>query len=331
MKRAGNLMPQIADLNNLYHAYWKASRTKTHKPEVQKYAKALNNNIIELKNQLLTGQLEIGNYNYFTIYDPKKRVICAASFPERVLHHAIMNVCHPYFENYQISDSYATRLHKGTYKALDRAAYFSFHYKYYLKLDVRKYFDTIDHTILKTQLRKEFKDNNLLQILFAIIDSYTTQPAKGLPIGNLTSQYFANHYLSNFDHYIKETLKITAYVRYMDDMIIWSNSAEELINFARIFEIYLKENLSLSFKICYQNTTAHGLNFLSYRIFDTHIELARKSKTRFLKKIEEYNANLNEGTWLQSDYQRHTLPLLSFTNHASAKGFRRKVFHNFGK
>ncbi len=326
MKRARNLLTSIADLNNLYHAFWKASRGKTDKPQVQQFAENLLFNLHKIQQQILTQQPDIGHYTYFTIYDPKKRTICAASFAERVLHHAVMNVAHPYFESYQIADSYATRLDKGTYKALHRAQYFCWHNAYYLKLDIRKYFDSIDHEILKGQLLRLFKDKQLLTILFLLIDSYQTCKGKGLPIGNLTSQYFANHYLAAFDHFVKEQLKAKAYLRYMDDMVLCSNSMPDLNRFSEQAENYLNDNLKLDLKIKQQNTTEHGLNFLSYRLFNTHTELAAKSKTRFIDKLKKYDENLNNGDWSQEDYQRHTMPLFAFAEHSSSVGFRKKVF-----
>ncbi len=326
MKRAGNLIAEITDLNNLYYAFYKAAKGKRQKPEVIVYEKFIVEKINLLQQQIQTTDLEIGNYHYFTIYEPKERLICAASFAERVLHHALMNVCHPYFENQLINESYATRLNKGTYKAVEKAKYYSKHYNYYLKLDVRKYFDSISHSILFEKLKTIFKDPDLLEIFRQIIESYHSSDDKGLPIGNLTSQYFANFYLAEFDHFIKQTHQIKPYVRYMDDFILWANSPDELNKLANFIANYLQQNLDLSLKISYINTTTHGLNFLSYRIFQNRIELQQKSKKRFIKKINDYENKLQNGIFAQSDYQRHALPLISFTEKASAKGFRKKVF-----
>lgn len=326
MKRAGFLIAQITDLNNLYAAYYKASKGKKQKDDVQQYSKKLYSNLRILQQQIETGNVSVGNYKYFTIFEPKERLICAASFSERVLHHAIMNICHPYFENQQINESYATRTDKGTYKALEKAEYFSKHYKYYLKCDIRKYFDSISHLILNEKLNKMFKDQQLLTIFESIIGSYKVQENKGLPIGNLTSQYFANFYLSELDRFIKNNLLIKPYVRYMDDFILWSNNAQQLTQIGEQIEIFLNRFLSLSLKLKYTNTTSHGLNFLSYRIFDNRIELQQKSKKRFIKKLKKYETNIASGTYTQAEYQQHITPLIAFTEHASAKGFRKKVF-----
>ena len=203
MKRVGYLIPRMASLDNLYLAYYKAKKGKSAKPAVRDFGKNLDAHLCEILRQIERGEVQVGNYHYFTIYDPKERRICAAAFPERVLHHALMNVCHPHFELFQISDSYATRLEKGTFKAIDRAMQFQKQYAYYLKMDIRKYFDSIDHHILLRMLHRRFKDPILMSIFEQIIRSYQVSPGKGVPIGNLTSQYFANHYLALLDHFVK--------------------------------------------------------------------------------------------------------------------------------
>ncbi len=327
MRRAGFLIDQIVDMHNLYSAFYNASRQKCNNADVIEYRAKLNDNLQELQKQLLMNEVQVGRYHYFTIYEPKTRLICAASFPERVLHHALMNICHPYFENQLISDSYATRIGKGTYKALEKAAYFGKRYQYYIKFDIRKYFDSISHVVLLQKLGTVFKDESLLQIFRLIIESYASTPNHGLPIGNLTSQYFANFYLSDFDRFIKQTLLIKAYVRYMDDFIIWSNNVSYLSSIIEQVEQYLNQELELQLKIKYANTMQHGLNFLSYRIFHNRIELQQKSKKRFVQKHQLYAEKLDTLEFSQADYQRHCMPLISFTEHASAKGFRKKVFN----
>ena len=220
MKRANNLLEKMVDNDNLNLAFWKARKGKEGIDYVEKYRQFLSYNLGNLSKEIEKGKVTVGNYSYFKVFDPKERLICAAQFSERVLHHALMNVCDPYFEKYQIYDSYASRKHKGTYAAIERAAVYQKKYAWFLKLDVRKYFDSIDHHTLVCLLEQQFKEKKTQTIFRDIIDSYHTQEGKGLPIGNLTSQYFANHYLAISDHFVKEQLKIKAYVRYMDDMVL---------------------------------------------------------------------------------------------------------------
>ena len=177
MKRACHLMERICELDNLYFAYYKANKGKTFDAGAIDFRKNLSENITKLQHQLLSGNVSVGNYHYFTICDPKIRQICAADFSERVLHHALMNVCHPYFEKQLIFDTYATRINKGTYAALERARKAMKKYRYVVKMDVRKYFDSITHDVLMRKLKHIFKDKQLLDIFEQIINSYHTNLA----------------------------------------------------------------------------------------------------------------------------------------------------------
>ena len=329
MKRQGQLIEKIADIENLQLAYHKAQKGKAGKIEVFEYGKRLQENLQNLQQQILSGNVETGHYRYFTIYDPKKRLICAAPFGQRVLHHALMNVCHPFFEKVQIFDSYASRIGKGTYASLKRAKHFNRQYKWFLKLDFRKHFDSLDHTILKKQLNRLFKDSYLLNIFESIVDSYCVNQNKGVPIGNLTSQYFANHYLALVDHYVKETLKIRAYVRYMDDIVLWHNNKKILLNAGASLKEYSESELKLTLKPFCLNQNLQGLPFLGYLLYPDKTRLAHRSRTRFIKKLSIYEINLISGRWTQKEYQNHVLPLIAFTEYANAKEFRKKIIAKF--
>lgn len=330
MKRANYLIPQIADIDNLRYAFWKARKGKDGKQEVEVFRKNLDANLLILRKQILTENVVVGDYSYFKIYDPKERVISAAAFPERVLQHAIMNVCDKVFEDFQIFDSYATRRGKGTYAALNRAEYFQDKHRWFLKLDIRKYFDNIDHGVLIALLVKRFKEPVLWGILTQIIESYQVDKGKGVPIGNLTSQYFANFYLAFTDRYIKQELGIKAYVRYMDDMVLWSNDKQKLKDAAGLIETFLIDTLLLKLKIKLLNRTSHGLSFVGYRIFKGITKLNNRSKNRFKRKIKTYFYKLETEEWSEEDFQRHLLPLIAFTKHACAKGFRQNVLEKIG-
>lgn len=331
MKRAGHLIEKIADTDNLYYAFWKARKGKDGEFEVEKFRRHLEGNIFRLQRQLLGGSVSTGNYYYFTIYDPKEREICAAPFSQRVLHHAIMNVCHPYFEKAQIYDSYATRPGKGTYAALDRAKQYTRKYKWYLKLDVRKFFPSLSHQITKKQLATLFKDKKLLNIFSDIIDSYENTPGIGLPIGNLTSQYLANHYLSPADHFVKEQLKIPAYIRYMDDMILWHNTKSALQQAGKAFVQFIEQQLALTIKPSNVNPCLEGVSFLGYILYPQRVALSHRSRFRFIRKLKLYNEKLNSGDWNQYQYQNHVYPLTAFTEYANAKALRKKVIAELGQ
>jgi len=325
MKRAGYLTDEIADLENLRLAFWKAKKGKSGKEEVRVFGKNLDKNLISMSGEILGGAVSVGDYSYFRVYDPKERLICAAAFRERVLHHAIMNVCGPLFEKFQIHDSYATRPGKGQYAALERVRGWVVKGLWFCKLDVRKFFDSIDHGILYRQLCGKFKDAHLLGIFRRIIDSYGTAPGRGVPIGNLTSQYFANFYLAHLDHFVKEKLRVKKYVRYMDDMVALYSDKEDLIKFSKGVENYCESELKLKLKPVCLNSAETGIPFLGYVIFPDGVRLNKGSKRRFLLKHGLYARKLETGEWSQKEYARRAEPLFAFTRFANSLGFRRSV------
>ena len=326
MKRQGQLLEKIADLHNFYEAFYKAQKGKISKHDVYAYSRQLQQNLLRLQQQLISGAVETGGYHTFTIYDPKKRLICATPFSQRVLHHALMNICHASFDKHQIATSFASRSGKGTYAALDHAREHNRRYRWFLKLDVRKYFESIDHTILKQQLRRLFKDKLLLSIFGKIIDSYSTAADKSVPIGNLTSQYFANHYLSVADHYVKEVLRVPAYARYMDDMVLWHHDKELLLEIGYRFQEYIARELLLQLKPFCLNESRKGLSFLGYLLFTDRVRLTQRSKKRFITKFRLYDRLLHTERWSQKEFANHAMPLLAFTEYANAKEFRKNVY-----
>lgn len=324
MKRAGYLIEKIAETENLYFAFYKAAKTKHASSEVKEYTRKLDYNIMNLQEQLLTGTVPLGNYHYFKIYDPKERTICAASFHERVMHHAVMNICHPVFEKHLIHDTYATRPGKGTYAALEKAKKAVKNYGWVAKLDIRKYFDSISHDVLKYKLRRMFKDDLLLHLFDKIIESYSTEPGRGIPIGNLTSQYFANYYLSSADHFVKEQLQIQVYVRYMDDMLLFDNDKEFLKYKVKSFCNYVESEMMLAFKPLFLDRTSKGLPFLGYKLLPEVVKLNTASKQRFKRKMKVYFKNLDNNIWNQGEFSRHVQPLVAFTDFAKARSFRKR-------
>ncbi|GHT68803.1 hypothetical protein AGMMS50239_34580 [Bacteroidia bacterium] len=330
MKRRGYIFEQIIDMDNLRLAFYKAQQGKSAKKDVLQFCENLDSNLLAIRNGLLNENYRFGSYHYFMIYDPKCRVICAASFEERVIHHAIMNICSTHFENYQIPYSYACRKNKGTFAAIEKAAYYQKKYAWYLKLDVRKYFDSIDHEILFDKLKLMYKDKRLLDMFWQIIDSYHAQDGKGLPIGNLTSQYFANHYLSFADKQATEQLRIPAYVRYMDDMLLWSDDKTELMEKGILFERFIAQNLQLSLKPFIINKTEHGLPALGFLLYPNQIRLNRRSKKRFVTKLTGYTNLLNTDSISEKQFAQCTLSLYGFISHANSKGFATQILQEIG-
>lgn len=279
-----------------------------------------------MSDEIFRGTVQVGEYEYFYIEDPKLRLICAASFRERVLHHAIMNVCHPCFERNLIETTYATRPQKGIYKAIDRAKAAMRRYCYVAKFDFRKYFDSIPHDLLLASLGRMFKDKILLQIIADIIESYSKSDGRGIPIGNLTSQYFANYYLSGMDHWIKETLRVPEYLRYMDDFLVFADSYIEINDYVAQIKMFAEQKLKLALKPVVVAMTMCGIDFLGYRIYPNKILLTQRSKRRFVKKSKMYNYFKDNETWSELEYYEHITPLLSYALKGYTQGLRRTVF-----
>lgn len=325
MKRAKVTLAQVAEPDNLMFAFWKAQRHKRGKPEVELFRSRLDANLKEMSAQIMSGVYPVGRYHYFTINDPKKRLICAAAFPERVLHHAIMNVCDPVFESFQIHQSYACRRGKGTLAAVLCSQQFSSRYAWFLKLDIRKYFDSIQHAVLNEMLARRFRNKDILDLFGRIILSYRTLPGRGIPIGNLTSQYFANLYLGYFDHWIKDEMRVSGYVRYMDDFVLWSNSKRELLDLSHGAASFLDRHLGLGLKTCCLNRSVRGLPFLGYVVSPSGLRLSQRSRRRYRSKMRFILAKFDHGDWNDDEAARHVEPLVAFTEHAGSSGFRRAV------
>lgn len=329
MKRIGNLTDKIADLDNLYLAFCKARRGKQTNQEVIRFSEHLDQNLLLLRSEILEGNVDVGHYHFFKIYDPKERLICAASFRERVLHHALMNVCHAYFDKRLIADTYATRKGKGVFSALEKVGKAVARCKFVVKLDFRKYYDSISHDILKQKLLRMFKDKRLLCIFWRIIDSYHATEGFGLPIGNLTSQYFANAYLAELDHYCKDEWKVKFYVRYMDDVFMADDSRQLLKSCVDKFRSEAVR-LFLTLKPPVFTSNKEGMNFLGYKIAKGRCELTGRSKRRYRSKLLKYGGYLENGKWDEGIYQEHILPLLSFVMHAESYMFRQSCLSSAG-
>ena len=316
MKRVGYLFDQVVEPDNLRLAFWKAQKGKSAKRVVQEFRLDLDTRLAEIRESFLSGDFKLGHYTYFPVFDPKERMICAAAFRERVMQHAVINVCEPYFEQRQIHDSYACRKGKGLDACLKRTTEFCRRYGWYLKMDVHKYFDSIPHNRLKVLMRKYFKDASLLSFFDAIIDSYRKMPGRGIPIGNLTSQYFANAYLGVLDHHVKEVLRVKGYVRYMDDFVVFADGNEALKALREDIAGFCGKELELEMNDSRMNTCRAGLRFLGYVARPDRIRLTLRAKRRFCFKLATAN---------REESQVGAQALVAFTQRADAIGFRRKV------
>lgn len=323
MKRVRGLWPRILDRENLRLATLKALRTKRDRTEVRSYVADLDNNLQRMLVQLSEDSFPLGRYHQFVIFDPKERIITAPCFEERVLHHALMNHCEPVFEKWFIHDTYACRLGKGRNQAVKRAREFAGRNSFFLKMDIRKYFDSISHDRLLDRLTRLFKEAPLLRLFDRIVRVYRGQLETGLPIGSLTSQHFANFYLGHFDRFVKESLRVKNYVRYMDDMVLWGDSASDLIGKRDECIAYLDEQLGLGCKgEPYINRTRHGMDFLGCRVWPTHITLNRRSRIRFRRQLQKIERQYAEGSIGAIELQRRATAMVSFVQAAEVSSWR---------
>ena len=322
MRRTANLFDRIHERENLRLAFHKAARGRRGQAVVRQFATGLDDRVAEMEKAISEGIFPVGRFHQFLIRDPKERVITAPCFDERVLHHAIMNVCEPVLDRWLIDDTFACRRGKGREAAILRAQHFTHNAAWCLKLDVRKYFESISHQRLLHLLESRFKDERLLQLLNRIIAAYRGEIGIGVPIGSLTSQHFANFYLGWLDRFVKETLRVRGYVRYMDDMVLWHPSRKVLVEMHRRCQQFATVHLGLEFKPSSVQRTGVGVAFLGCSIWPTHVELNRRSKRRWRQRVRVLERAERLGLISESNLQQRLVALTAFSQAAGAKSWR---------
>ncbi|NJO74944.1 MAG: RNA-dependent DNA polymerase [Leptolyngbyaceae cyanobacterium RM1_406_9] len=324
MKRYGNLWFQVVDFENLLKAARQAQQGKRFRPNVLEFNYNLDQELLRLQSELTDKSYTPGGYRTFQIQDPKPRLISAAPYRVlfeipargRVVHHALCNVIVPLLDRTLIADTYANRIGYGTHRALKRFVYFARSSQYVLQCDIRKYFPSIDHTILKAILRHKIKCPDTLWLIDRIIDGSNPQGQeaeyfpgddllallrrKGLPIGNLTSQFFANIYLNGFDHFVKERLKAQKYLRYVDDFALFSDdrpfleaAKEAIADYLTTLRLRLHPIKSQLFE------TRQGANFVGFRVLPDRIRVRGDNLRRSRHRLRQ----------MQQDYSTGKLPL----------------------
>jgi retron-type reverse transcriptase len=328
MKTFKHLYPQITAFENLRIAFKRAARGKRKHPNVAAFEYHLERNLLELERELEAQTYHPGAYRNFMIYDPKPRLISAAPFRDRVVHHALCQIIEPLFERRFIHDSYACRVGKGTHAALDRAQQFARQFPYVLQCDLQHFFPTMDHAILRAQLAHVIADPQTMWLADQILDSgigiheddaphffpgddpssfdlrsgcsgqalFAAIRPHGLPIGNLTSQFWANVYLNPLDQFCKRELKCAGYVRYVDDLLLFAPDKFTLhswrtrvIEFAATLRQTLHEERAAVFPV------ATGIPFLGWRIYPEHRRLKRRNGIAFQRRWARLRAQYAAG------------------------------------
>ena len=297
-KRLKNIYPLVYNTENLVGSQFNAQKGKGVRREIARFNEKICENLADLYEMLENETFEPGEYRIKTIYEPKERIIMIAPFfPDRIVHHCIINVIGEFWSNIFITNTYACIKGRGTHKCMedlhmdlvsDRKGT-----KYCLKIDIRKFYDNVDHSSLKRIIRYRIADEQMLRLLDKIIDSNGKE--KGLPIGNFTSQYLANLYLSYFDHWMKEDLMIKYYYRYMDDIVILHESKEKLHYILDMMGLYLGTELKLEIKSNWQifPVDARCIDYVGFKQNHFGILLRKGILTRFFKKFNRTKKKYN--------------------------------------
>ena len=345
MKRLDELWPRLVAFDNLWLAWRKARRGKSRSAGAVAFELDLERNLLSLQRDLESGDYRPSAYRLFTIYERKPRLIAAAPFPDRVVHHAVMNVIEPPLDRRFITDTYACRKGKGVHLAVDRYQGWAQRYRYVLKLDVRRYFPSIDQAILKQVLRHHLRDERVLALLDLIIDTGPeSAPAPpvyfpgdelltplerrcGIPIGNLTSQFFANLYLNDLDHGVKEVLRAPAYLRYVDDLVLLDDDKGRLLAGRDWIEDQLTTlRLQLHLDRGKVSQTREGLDLLGYHVFPHHRRLRNENGLRFRRRLRAFAQGYAEGRLDWADFDPSVQAWIGHACHADTLGLRESIF-----
>lgn len=344
MQRIGGMWDALTSWDNLLLAYRKARRGKRGRPEVARFSCDLEPELLRLRQELREDRYRPGAYRQFAIYERKPRVISAAPFRDRVVHHAVMNLIEPALDKRFVDDSYACRKGKGVHAAVDRYQTYARRHAYVLKLDIRQYFPSVDHAVLKDILRRRIKDAKTLRLLDAIIDGGPDSPGelfhfpgddlfaplerrRGIPIGNLTSQFFANLYLDDFDHWIKESLRVPAYIRYVDDLLLLDDGRERLWEFCAAIEKRLAGlRLRLHARKRQIYRTAEWVDVLGYKIGRARRRLRNDNGHRFRRKLRRMAEGYARGRLAWDDIDASVQSWIGHARHAETEGLRKTIF-----
>ena len=325
MRRSPVGLDTVSDWHNLASAFHRAAVGKRSRSQVQRFCANLDLELSGLRREILAGTVAVGRMRRFRIHDPKARIIHAPCFRERVLHHALMVHVGPVLDRALVEDTYACRIGKGALAAVHRAQNHSRRFPWYAKIDIRAYFASIDHVLLGGMLARRFKDKPLLALMHRIVAAHQAAPGKGLPIGALTSQQFANFYLSGLDRLLLEECKVRGLVRYMDDLVWWGDSREAVHQALDAAFAYTRDRLDLEIKQPFQvGCSRHGLSFCGYRILPGRLLLSRRRKRRYAECRRDWEIAYSNGLIDERSLQAGYACALAITAHADATSWRRE-------
>jgi len=343
MKTYRNLYSSIYDFESLYQAYIRARLGKRDRGSVQQFEQNLEGNLIQLQNELIWGEYRTGRYHNFEVYEPKRRLVASLPFRDRVLQHSLVAVIEPIWERRFIEHSYACRPGRGMHKGADAVQKMLRGVKrrhgrvYALKADISKYFPSIDHGILQRLLARRIACEPTLALCYEIMGSTAgsgeTRPA-GIPIGNLTSQLWANIYLHELDQFAKHVIKASHYVRYMDDFVLihhdkdWLHHAREVIDTFLMDRLALRTNAKTQvFPVSPRN--GRGLDFLGYHIWPTHRRLRKSSIRRMHRTMRKHQRLYARGEITLEQIRQTVVSWSAHASHADTHGLQAKLLRQY--
>lgn len=346
-----SLYPTLCSFQNLYSAYEKARRRKTKRDYVLRFDYNPEERLMQLCEELAQKRYRHAPLHAFHVFRPKRRLIKAATFRDRIVHHALCNVIEPIFERRFIYDSYANRIGKGVHRAVDRFTQFARQNRYVLKCDIHKYFYSIDYDILLGILARRIRDEDVLWLVQEILrggqrltpdsereearppdyfpgdDLFAILRPRGLPLGNLTSQFFGNVYLNELDYFVKHELRHPYYIRYVDDFVAFANEKRELHELRAAIEDFLATlRLRIHPRKCLVAPVATGIDFLGYQLFPTHRRLRRSTGVAFERRLRRLAEDYADGLVSLRQVRASIAGWLGHAKHADTYGLRRSIF-----
>lgn len=353
MKTYKHLYNKVFDFENIYLAYRKARKGKRGRLQPAMFERVQEDEMLALQAELQNKTYKPGEYHSFFIHDPKKRLISAAPFRDRVIHHALCNVIEPIWEARFIDDSYANRINKGTHRALDRTQKFARQYKYFLQCDVKQFFPSIDHQILMKEFSRLINDKDILWLCEIILKSgegilqeeydmiyfegddpstgsgqglFAANRPRGLPIGNLTSQFWANVYMNQFDHFVKRELKCNAYIRYVDDFVLFSNDKTQLTVWRKAIIQKMKSlRLTLHEECAQIFPVSTGIPFLGFRVYSNHRLLKTRKAIYFRRKLNRLCESYRNKSILFEKINQTIQSWVNYVSYGDTYGLRRSI------
>jgi len=329
MKRTRIEIEDIASFHNLSLAAVNAGKGKRDKAVVCRFFGKFYDNINILRNDILSKKVPYNKYKVFTIFDPKKREIYAPGFKDRIIQHALVNFAGPVIDKALVDSTFACRNGKGPLKAALLAQNCTGKFPWFVKVDIKKYFDSIDHQILINLLECKIKGNGCLDLIERIIRAYNTTHGKGLPIGSLTSQHFANYYLDKVDRFVLNQNNIFAYVRYMDDMVWWCKDKEVAKDSLIAVKGFVEEELLLELKENFQiNRSVKGLTYCGFRVFANNLGLTKRKKKRFSKRLAKWENAYTDGLISEKKLQSAYSAVHSIISNVSSNEWCKSYFYS---